>query len=198
MQKLFIPMIIAATLAAGCTTYHTDRGAQAHEAPTALMGPYYHTDWEVSPTRITATSKAGVLFGWLLLSDGKDAKLPSTPADHFFPSSRSIYAAKSDATYNALTNAKADDLLGAIYQYEHTNYLWIYQTTKCTVQGFPATMKGVKIIEDKPVVINNDQQIIRINAWDNLENPNLIKAKETNTLAPHKPQTLLNVLFPYL
>lgn len=150
----------------GCTTYYTERSTQALVNPGPMSGPEYRTEWEVSQKKVTAEGSASVNF-WIFTSgENKYASVPGLNLG-FFPSDRAIHKAKAAATYEACVQNKADALLGVTYNYKVTDYFFT-SIVECTVQGFPATVTGVKLLEDKPVLIDKGKEVIRIKPYETL------------------------------
>ncbi len=150
----------------GCTSYHTERATQALVNPGPMGGPEYRTEWDVSPKKVTAEGTARVNFWVFTSGESKYADVPGLNLG-FFPTDRALYKAKAAATYEACVANKADALLGVTYSYKITDYFLI-STVECTVQGFPATVTGVKLLEDKPVLIDKTKEVIRIKPHETL------------------------------
>lgn len=152
----------AALLMAGCTSFHVERDTQL--APTMTDGscnPYY-IDYSIKNERVKGTGMASCWFWIFASSDGRFAPVPT------FDASRSVHAAKASATYDALENAKADALMGTLYRYKVNDYFF-YKEVECEATGFPANMKSVNMIQDKPVVLSKDSQVVRLKPWETLD-----------------------------
>lgn len=150
----------------GCTSYYTERGAQPLVNPGALSGPEYHTDWKVSDKKVTAEGSAKVLFWVFTSGEPKYAEVPGFTAG-IFPTDRAIYKAKAAATYEACAANGADALLGVTYSYKITDYFFT-SVVECQVQGFPATISGVKLVEDRPVLIDKTKELIRVKPYESI------------------------------
>lgn len=161
--------LAALTLAAltGCTSYYTERGAQALVNPGPLDGPEYRTEWKVADAKTSASGSAKVLFWVFTSGEPKYAEVPGSLGGGFFPTDRAIHKAKAAATYEACAKNNADALLGVTYSYKITDYFFT-SVVDCTVQGFPATVTGVKLTEDKPVLIDSSKEVIRIKPHETL------------------------------
>ncbi len=168
MRHIPLGLGALATLAAltGCTSYYTERGAQPLVNPGALAGPQYHTDWKVSDTKTTAEGSAKVLFWVFTSGEPKYAEVPGSSGG-FLPTDRAIHKAKAAATYEACAKNGADALLGVTYSYKITDYFFT-SVVECTVQGYPATIAGVRLLEDKPVLIDNTKQLIRVKPYEEI------------------------------
>lgn len=151
----------------GCTSYYTERGAQPLVNPGALAGPEYHTDWQVADKKVSAEGSAKVIFWVFTSGEPKYAEVPGFTAG-IFPIDRAIYKAKAAATYEACAANKADALLGVTYSYKIIDYFFT-SVVECQVQGFPATITGVKIQEDRPVLIDKTKELIRVKPYESIQ-----------------------------
>lgn len=150
----------------GCTTYYHDAGADYLYRPVSEINAPYYTEYEPAEQRISATGNASVLFGFIQLAENKrclsvfnnQSTFFSILFHHFSPTARAVNNAKSVALYNACELHKADQLLGVTFDYVIDDYL-IYSKVKCTVKGFPARVKGIKMIDKKPIILNKWEKI---------------------------------------
>lgn len=160
MNRL-IPMFALTALAlVGCTSYHTERGAQSRVEPAALAGPEYNTEWTTGEERVTGEGTARVLFWVFNTGDGKYAEVPGFNIA-LLPTATAIQDAKAAATYDACEKHGADAILGAVYHYTVTSGLF-WKTVECQIEGYPANITGVKLLDSKPVLIDKDAQVVRI------------------------------------
>ena len=74
------------------------------------------------------------------------------------PSQKAVRNAKSTALYNACENNEADQILGATFDYKITDFLF-FTRVECTVKGFPASVRGVELQQQKPIILNEWQKI---------------------------------------
>ncbi len=169
MKKLLIPLAGTVIALSGCTSYRIDNETHAVVTPKYKDGPIYATKWTAGTNRVTATSKAGVWFGFWGCGEGKYAPVPGFMGFSIFPTKRAMNVSKQGATYNACVNNGADALVGAMYKYKVKNYFCVYHSVECTVAAYPAMMDGVEFIKDKPVAIRNDYNVIRIKPYENVE-----------------------------
>ncbi len=159
MKSCAVLAVVALATLTGCVSYYTETETQALVNPAAGTNPVYRTEWDIKTNKVSADGSARILF-WIFTSgEPKYADIPCHSG--FFPTDRAVYKAKAAATYTACTNSKSDALLGAIYNYKITNYFFT-STVECSVRGFPATVSGIKLIEDKPILIDKDSQIVRV------------------------------------
>ena len=162
-----IAMMFAAT---GCVSHYRDAGADYLSRPSNVSLIPYYTVYDVSQTRVSGQGKAAVFF-WLFQStDGKYCQLGAAPdlsifsqiAEVFSPTQRAIFNAKSSALYQACESSSADQILGATFEYKITDYFF-WANVECSVRGFPATVKNVKMLD------SNDKQPIILNTWQKIE-----------------------------
>lgn len=166
-----LTFLLAGTIGAlltttGCTTYYCDAGADYLERQESVSRSPYYTEFEVSQNRISGQGESSVLLWIFQFSDGKYClrnrnprlSLANQVLEFLSPTQKAVGNAKNSALYNACESAPADQLLGTAFEYKITNYLF-YSTVECNVKGFPATVKGVKMLEKQPVILNNWQKI---------------------------------------
>lgn len=166
MKRMMMLAGLALLALTGCTSYYTERGAQAQVNPAPEAGPTYRPEWEIMDKRIKAEGSAHVVL-WLFTSgESKFAEVPGSKLS-ISPTSRAIHLAKAAATYTACEKSNADALLGVMYRYKVTDFFFT-STVECEVTGYPATMTGLKMREDQPVLVDKDKAIIRIKPWETL------------------------------
>ena len=167
MNKLMIVATLAVA-AAGCTSVSVTREGcynKVQDDMTDCSYNPYHIDWDIKGDRVTASGTSKCWFWFFASSDGYRYASPSVSFDS------GTSAAKDSATYHAVDNAKSDALLGCMYRVTKTSkWLGIYKETKAEVTGFPANVKSIELIKDRPVVVDKDKQIVRIPAWETLSN----------------------------
>lgn len=168
-NKRFGTLIAAITIAmicGGCVSYHRDGGVDYLERPESIGQIPYTTQYSVSNQRISDKGSASVLFWIFQFSDGKYCQLNPNPNLSFLsifweflsPSQKAVRNAKSTALYNACENNEADQILGATFDYKITDFLF-FTRVECTVKGFPASVRGVELQQQKPIILNEWQKI---------------------------------------
>ena len=163
---IFFLGIFCAVLLTGCTTYYRDSTGHYLTRPESLGTTPSYTEFEVKTDRISATGKASVLFGIFQIAENKrcqsvvDPKLSvfSFLDDFISPTYTAVSNAKNVALYNACEKYNADQLVGVTFDYVIRNYFF-FAKVDCTVKGFPANVKGVKMIDKKPIILNQWQKI---------------------------------------
>ncbi len=123
----------------------------------------YHINFDVGKERVKGTGKSTCWFWFFAGDDGRHMPSPGFALG-------GVKTAKDSATFDAVESAKADTLVGAQYRYTCTSkWLGIYKEVDCEVVGFPAFVKSIDMTYDRPVLIEKDQQVIRLKNWENLE-----------------------------
>ena len=163
MKKILIPALLG-LMACGCASIDTYRedDVDGLKYLTDQSGNPYYIDYSVGADRVQGAGKSTCWFWFFGGNDGRHLNPPGFGIG-------GIQTAKESATFDAVETAKADTLVGAQYRYTCTSkWLGIYKEVSCEVRGFPAFVKGVKMIEDRPVVLDKDHQIIRLKNWEKL------------------------------
>ena len=175
MKKvMLLPVFAIALFLSGCTSYYRDAGADFLTRPDSLSGAQYYTEFEVNNQRISAQGDAAVLLGIFQIADNKrclsiinpNLSVFSILSDILSPTYTAIANAKSIALYNACVENNADQLIGVTFDYVVKNYFF-YATVDCRVKGFPAKVKGVKMVEKKPIILNKWQKIEYVKPYEN-------------------------------
>lgn len=150
----------------GCTTTYRDAQAMYLDTPPSSGTTPFYTDYKVDQNRIASRGESSVLFWVFHFSEGKQCIVNSNPKLSFFsplldllsPTQKAVNNAKGAAVFNACESAQADHLLGATFEYRITNYFF-YAKVFCTVKGYPAVSKGVKMLDKQPIILNKWQKI---------------------------------------
>lgn len=165
MKKMMIPLAMLA-IGCGCTSVDVYRegAVDALEYPAADSYDAWRIKWDVGAERVKGTGRSSCWFWFFSSNDGRHMTPPGF-------SLGGIKTAKESATFDAVESAKADTLVGAAYRYTYTSkWLGIYKEVDCVVQGYPAFVKGIEVLgDDRPVLLEKDQQVIRIKKWETLE-----------------------------
>ena len=122
----------------------------------------YRINFEVGKERVKGKGSSSCWFWFFGGNDGRHMDPPGF-------SLGGVRSAKESATFDAVEKAKADTLVGAQYRYTaRSMWLGIYKDVECEVTGFPAYVKSIDMIEDRPVLLEKDQQVIRLKSWEKL------------------------------
>ena len=161
-------MVVAAVAVAvaGCTSVEVTREGSYNDAQLKMAdcsNNPYHIDWDVAKSRVDGVGTSTCWFWFFSSTDGRKYSAPGFTFDS------GLSAAKDSATYDAVEKAKCDALLGCMYHTTKTSkWLGIYKETKSEVKGFPANVKSIELINDRPVVLEKEQQVIRLKPWESL------------------------------
>lgn len=165
MKKLLIPALVLGLATCGCVsvdTYREDGVDGLQYLSDKSYNPYY-IDYTIGKDRVEGTGKSTCWFWFFGGNDGRHLNPPGFGIG-------GIQSAKEAATFDAVESAKADTLVGAQYRYTCTSkWLGIYKEVDCSVRGFPAFVKSANLIEDRPVLLDKDAQVIRLKNWENLK-----------------------------
>ena len=166
MNKIMVVAAFAA-VAAGCTTVQVTREGDYNDAQAKMSDQSnnpYHIDWDVRAERVKGEGKATCWFWFFATTDGYDYASPGFTFDS------GVAAAKDSATFRAAEDSKSDAIMGCMYRVTKTSkWLGIYKEISAEVTGFPADVKSISLIKDRPVIIDKNLQIIRLPNWEYLE-----------------------------
>ena len=165
MNKIII-VTIAAAILTGCTTVEVSREGTYNDAQFKMAdcsNSPYHIEWDVTKDRVEGAGSSTCWFWFFSSTDGRRYSAPGFTFD------AGVSAAKDSATFDAVEKANCDALLGCMYRVTKTSkWLGIYKETQAEVKGFPAKVKSIELLKDRPVLIDKDHQIIRVNTWERL------------------------------
>ena len=139
-------ILMAAALAAvgcGCISTHKNDGGDAC-LQVPVVKDVVHEKYQVANTPVSATESLNVLFNFI--SWGKTATHIADAAPfRFFDK---LGEAKNGAYANACDQANCDSIVGAHYKVRIEDY-FVFKKLTCEISGYPATLKGVELIENK-------------------------------------------------
>ena len=171
MKKMGVCWLAAAVCGvlvtmSGCISYHKGAGVDYLVRPESTDAVKYVTKYKVGTTRIVGQGHAKVVLGFLQFSDGKYCQLNTDPnlsvfsviMDFFSPTQKAVGNAKNSALFNACEENRADQIIGATFDYTIRNY-FIFATVDCSAKGFPATVEKVEVVDKQPVVLNSWQKL---------------------------------------
>lgn len=166
MNKLIMASAAAVALV-GCTSVEVTREGSYNDAQlkmTDISDNPYFIDWDVAKERVTGSGVSTCWFWFFSSNDGRKYSAPGFTFDS------GVSAAKDSATFDAVEKANCDALLGCMYRTTKTSkWLGIYKETMSEVKGFPANVKSINLITDRPVVIEKDVQVLKLKPWERLE-----------------------------
>lgn len=165
MNKLMVVTALAVAVV-GCTSVEVIREGSYNDAQLKMAdcsNNPYHIEWDVARDRVNGVGSSKCWFWIFTSTDGCKYAAPRVT----FGSGLS--AAKDSATFDAVEKAQCDALLGCMFRTTKTSkWLGIYKETKSEVKGFPANVKSIELIKDRPVLMQKDQQVIRLQPWETL------------------------------
>lgn len=176
-------MVVAAAAAAlaGCTSVEITREGSYNDAQLKMAdcsNNPYSIDWDVKPSRVDGTGASTCWFWFFASTDGRSYAAPGFTFDS------GVSAAKDSATFDAVEKANSDALLGCMYRITKTSkWLGIYKETRADVKGFPADVKAITLIKDRPVVLHKDQQIVRLSPNEKLDTSAIPKEEKSFSMA---------------
>ena len=150
MKKLMIGAAIAA-IACGCVSVNQNDGGNACRRP-CIAKDIVHEKFTVAKNTVSAQDKLYDLFG--LFTFGSSATHEADAVcgkeksffEKVFPSGAD--KAKNGAYANACDAAKCDQIVGAKYKVKTTNY-FVFKIFNAEITGYPASLTGVELIENK-------------------------------------------------
>jgi len=167
MNRMLIITAVGALAFAGCTSVEVTREGTYNDAQLKMSdhsNDPYHIDWDVADKRVYGSGTSTCWFWIFASNDGRKYAAPGVTFDS------GVAAAKDSATFDAVSKAKCDALLGCMYRTTKTSkWLGIYKETKSDVKGFPANVKSIELLKDRPVIVDNDKQIVRLKNWETLD-----------------------------
>lgn len=152
MKKLLMAGMIAA-VSVGCVSVNQNDGGNACRKP-GIVKDIVHEKFTVSQNTVSASDNINCLFGWIcwgsssthiadVVCDGNGEK----PIIGIFDN-QGIKQAKNGAYANACDSAKCDQIVGAKYKVTTKDY-FVFKKIKAEITGYPASLAGVEIIENK-------------------------------------------------
>lgn len=175
MKKSLLLAVCAAVSAivlAGCTTTYRDTGVDYLTRSSSAGTTPYYTEYEVSKKQISGKGTASVLFWFFQFSEGKYCLVEHNPhlsvlslfKEIFSPSQKAVSNAKNAAMYDACEKSGADQILGAGFEYQITDYL-VFAKVECVAKGFPAKVKEIKMLDKQPIILNQWQKVEYISPY---------------------------------
>ena len=148
MKKLMIGAVVAA-VACGCVSVNQNDGGNACRKP-CIAKDIVHEKFTVSDKTVSAEDNINCLFGWICWGSSAthiaDAVCSGTSSFSIFPSG--VAKAKNGAYANACDAAKCDQIMAARYKVTTEDY-FVFKKVKAEITGYPATLTGVELIENK-------------------------------------------------
>jgi hypothetical protein len=147
MKKLMLGCVVAA-VACGCITVNQNDGGDACRRP-GVAKDIVHEKFTVGDKAVSAQDEVNCLFGLIYWGSSAthiaDAVCTGSMLS-FLPNG--LDKAKNGAYANACDAAKCDQIMGAKYKVTTEDY-FVFKRYKAEIKGYPATLTGVELIENK-------------------------------------------------
>ena len=144
MKKTMLCAVIAA-IACGCVSVNQNDGGSACRKP-CIATDIVHEKFTVADQTVSAEDQLNCLFG--LICWGSTATHIADAVSGQSPFPNAIDKAKNGAYANACDAAKCDQVVGAKYKVTTEDY-YVFKKVKAEITGYPATLTGVELIENK-------------------------------------------------
>lgn len=141
MNKLMMVAAVAA-LACGCVSVHQNDGGNDCRKP-CIAKDIVHEKFTVADQTVSATDQINCLFG--IICWGSQAKHVADVVPFGFGG---LYKAKNGAYAIACDEANCDQVVGTKYKITVDDY-FVFKKIKAEITGYPATLTGVEVIENK-------------------------------------------------
>lgn len=174
MKKIILFALGAAALTGCVTDKYREGDVQPQDGLDDKSANPFHIDYRVEDVRKTGVGHSECWFWFFSSNDGRHMAAPGFTLD------AGLQSAKESATYDAVEKAGCDALMGAQYKWTKTSkFLGIYKATDVEVIGFPAHVKSIQMIDERPCVIGKDQQIIKLKSYETLDRGGCPKEKKS-------------------
>lgn len=140
MKKLMSAVAVAA-IACGCVTANKNDGGNSSLKPVVVKDGL-HLKYEVGKERVKGADTLNCLFGFITW--GSTATHVCDQSEFSFGGKGKV---KNGAYANACDAAKCDQLVGARYTITANKDWFVFQHYEAEVTGFPASVKGVEVID---------------------------------------------------
>ena len=139
---------VVAAVACGCVSVNQNDGGNACRKP-CIAKDIVHEKFTVADTTVSAEDNINCLFGFICWGSSAthiaDAVCTGS-ALSLIPSG--MDKAKNGAYANACDAAKCDQIMAAKYKVTTDDY-FVFKKYKAEITGYPATLTGVELIENK-------------------------------------------------
>ena len=147
MNKTILGCILA-TIACGCITVNQNDGGDACRRP-CVAKDIVHEKFTVGDKVVTAQDKVNCLFGFICWGSSATHTADAVCTGSLlsvFPNG--LDKAKNGAYANACDAAKCDQIMAAQYKVTTEDY-FVFKRYNAEIKGYPATLTGVELIENK-------------------------------------------------
>jgi hypothetical protein len=144
MNKVMACAVVAA-IACGCISVNQNDGGSACRKP-CIATDIVHEKFTVADQTVSAEDQLNCLFGLICWGSTATHIADAVCGQSPFPSATD--KAKNGAYANACDVAKCDQVVGAKYKVTTEDY-FVFKKIKAEITGYPATLSGVELIENK-------------------------------------------------
>ena len=145
MKKTLIGAVIAA-IACGCISVNQNDGGNACRKP-CIAKDIVHEKFTVAAQTVSAQDQLNCLFGFICWGSTATHIADAVCGQRMlFPDAAA--KAKNGAYANACDAANCDQVVGAKYKVTTEDY-FVFKKVKAKITGYPATLSGVELIENK-------------------------------------------------
>ena len=144
MKKTMLCAVIAA-IACGCVSVNQNDGGNACRRP-CIAKDIVHEKFTVAAQTVSAQDQLNCLFGFICW--GSTATHIADAVCGQGPFLNAAAKAKNGAYANACDAAKCDQVVGAKYKVTTEDY-FVFKKVTAEITGYPATLSGVELIENK-------------------------------------------------
>lgn len=147
MKKVMLGAVVS-LLFAGCISVNQNDGGNACRKP-CIAKDIVHEKFTVAQNTVTAKDNVNCLFG-LIFWGSSATHTADAVCDRggFFLKANPATKAKNGAYANACDAAKCDQIVGAKYKVTTEDY-FVFKKISAEITGYPATLSGVELIENK-------------------------------------------------
>ena len=146
MKKSMLCAVIAA-IACGCVSVNQNDGGNACRKP-CIAKDIVHEKFTVAAQTVSAQDQLNCLFGLICWGSTATHIADAVCGERPFPFPNATAKAKNGAYANACDAAKCDQVVGAKYKVTTEDY-FVFKKIKAEITGYPATLSGVELIENK-------------------------------------------------
>ena len=144
MKKLRMAAAVAAG-ACGCVSVNQNDGGNACRKP-CIAKDIVHEKFTVSDKTVSAQDQVNCLFNFICWGSTATHTADAVCAAPF--EFGGLAKAKNGAYANACDAANCDQVVGAKYKVTTEDY-FVFKKIKAEITGYPASLSGVEVIENK-------------------------------------------------
>ena len=144
MKKIMICAVITA-IAGGCISVNQNDGGNACRKP-CIAKDIVHEKFTVSDKTVSAQDQLNCLFGFICWGSTATHFADAVCGQGSFVNA--VGKAKNGAYANACDAANCDQVVGAKYKVTTEDY-FVFKKIKAEITGYPVTLSGVELIENK-------------------------------------------------